>query len=213
MCLDLNSVVFDKFQKLGILKLLPMETKLVAANKLPVTSRRTVRLPNTIGPEQYENEFHVLIDSEADCFKGRDFLKTHKCDPLFSKDLLRLDSKDHVSLFFRKLNHEIYTVFRVLVTETFSVPTGHAMVLPALIEEWKRPLSQMPALFEPVARINTLKNDVVCSVLFNSAEANVQMFTKEKTGEKVITVFENTTLGSSEFFSKQALNHIVSAPP
>ena len=32
-------------------------------------------------------------------------------------------------------------------------------------------------------------------------------------GDEVITVYENTTLGTSEFFPKQALNHIVSPPP
>ena len=32
-------------------------------------------------------------------------------------------------------------------------------------------------------------------------------------GMKKITVYENTTLGTSEFFPKQALNHIVSPPP
>ena len=71
-----------------------MEIKLVAANKLPITSRGIVGLPITIGPKHYEHEFHVLIDSEADCLVWIDFLRTNKLDLLFSKDLLRLDSKN-----------------------------------------------------------------------------------------------------------------------
>ena len=70
----------------------------------------------------------------------------------------------------------------------------------------------MPALFAPVARISNLKNAVVPSVLFNFAEENVPV-TIENTGDEVITLYENTTLGTSEFFRKQAMNHIVSAPP
>ena len=183
----------------------------MAANKLPISSRGTVRLPITIGPKHYEHEFHVLIDSEADCLVGLDFLRTNKCDPLFSKDPLRLDSKNHVPLYNRKLNHEVNTVFRVIATETVSVPAGYAMILPARIQEWQRPLMEMPALFEPVERISTLKNAVVPSVLLNFPEENVPV-TIENTGDEVVTVYANTTLGTSEFFPKQALNHIVSPP-
>ena len=131
----LTSVVFDKLQKMGELKLLPPETNLVAANKQPITSRGTVRLPITIGPKHYEHESHVLIDSEADCLVGFDFLRTNKCDALFSKDLLRLDSKNHIPLYNRKLNHEVDTVFWVIATETISVTAGHAMILPARLQE------------------------------------------------------------------------------
>ena len=208
----LSSNVFDMLQTFGKLKLLPTETKLVAPNKLPITSRGTVRLPINIGPKHYEHEFHVLIDSEADCLVGLDFLRTNKCDPLFSKDLLRLDSKNHVTLYNRKLNHEVNTVFRVIATEAVSVPAGFAMILPARIQEWQRALTEMPALFEPLAQISTLKNAVVPSVLFNFAEENVPV-TMENTRDEVITAYENTTLGTSEFFPKQALNHIVFEPP
>ena len=208
----LSSVVFDKLQELDKLKLLRTATKFVAANKLPITSRGTVRLPITIGPKHYQHEFHVLIDSEADCLVGLDFLRTNKCDPLFSKDLLPLDSKNHVPLYNRKLNHEVNTVFRVIATETVSVPAGHAMILPARIQEGQRPLTELPALIEPVARISTLKNAVVPSVLFNFAEENVTV-TIENIEDEAIAVYENTALGTSEFFPKQALNHIVSAPP
>ena len=200
-----SSVVFDKFQKLGKLKFLPTVTKLVAANKLPITSRGTVRLTITIGLKHYEHEFQVLIDSEADCFVGLNFLRTNKRDSLFSKDLLRLDSKNQVPLYNRKLNHEVKTVFRVTAVETIAVQAGHAMILPARIQEWQR-------LFEQVERISTVKNAVVPSVFFKFAEENVSV-TIENTGDEVITVCENTTLGTSEFFPKQTLNHIGSAPP
>ena len=153
-----SSVVFDKLQKLDKLKLLPTETKLVAANKSPFTSKGTVSLPITIVSKHYEHDFHVLINSDADCPVGLDFLRTHKCDPLFSKHLLRSDFKNHVPLYNLYFNHEVNTAFRVIATETVSVPAGQALILPARKQEWKRPLTKIPALFELVARISTLKN-------------------------------------------------------
>ena len=70
----------------------------------------------------------------------------------------------------------------------------------------------MPALFEPVARISILKNAVVPNVFLDFVEENIPV-TIENTEDEVITVFDNTTLGTSEFFPKQALNHRISAPP
>ena len=49
------------------------------------------------------------------------------------------------------------------------------------------------------------------SVLFKFAEENV-LVAIEKTRVKATTVYEKKTLGTSEFFPKQALNHIVPAP-
>ena len=87
-------------------------------NKLTVTSKGTVRVPIIIDPKQYEHAFDVLMRSKADCFMGLDFLRTHKCDALFSKVPLRLDSKNHLQLYHRKLNHDVNTVFCVKATET-----------------------------------------------------------------------------------------------
>ena len=150
-----------------------METKHVAANKLPNLSSGTVCLPINIGPKHYEHEFHVLIDSEADCFVGLDFLRAHERDPLFAKDLLRLASKNYVPLYKRKLNHEVITVFRAIATETVSVPAGHAMVLPARIQKVKGLLTEMPDLFEPAARISTLKNALGCPASFSTSQSKM----------------------------------------
>ena len=53
---------------------------------------------------------------------------------------------------------------------------------------------------------------MVPSVLFNLVEDKVSV-TIGNTWDEKCTVHENTTLGTSEFSPKQALNHIVSAPP
>ena len=67
-------------------------------------------------------------------------------------------------------------------------------------------------MFGPVARINTLNNAVVPSVVFNLAEEN-DLVTVEITVDEVITMCENTTLCTSDFSEKQAKSHIFSAPP
>ena len=174
----LSSDIFGKLLKLGQKKILATESELVAVNKLAVTFIRTIRLPiiNVLKP--YENEFHVPINSEPDCFLGLNFLRTHMSDLLFSNDWLQLDSKNHVPLYHRKHNHELNTVFRVKATETVSVPAGHAMIWPAWIQERKWPLTEMPAPFDPVVLISTLKKAVVPNVFFHFAE-NVP-FTFEK---------------------------------
>ena len=207
----LSSDIFHKLRKLGQKKFLATETELVAVNKLAVTCKRTVRLPIIHVLKHYENELHVPINSEPDCFLGLTFLRTHMSDLWFSNDWLHLDSKNHVPLYHRKHNHQLNTVFRVKATETVSVPAGHAKIWPAWIQEGKWPLTEIPAPFEPVVLISTLKKAVVPNVLFNFAE-NVP-FTFEKLGDEVFMVYENTTLGSSEFFLSQALKHIDCEPP
>ena len=86
------------------------------------------------------------------------------------------------------------------------------MILPARTLEWKPPLTGKPALFEPLARNSTSKDAELPGVLFSFAEENVPV-TIENAGDEVITVYENTTLSTSDFSRKQTLNHIVSATP
>ena len=97
----------------------------MAANIQPIVTRGIVQQPLKIGPRRNEHAFHVLEQAEADCLLGLDFLKTHKCDPLVYQDLLRVDEKTTVPLYHRQLTDATTTVFRVVVSETVSVPPRH----------------------------------------------------------------------------------------
>ena len=206
----LSSNVFDQIKQLQKLKLEPTQDKLVAANKLPIQTRGKVLLLLKIGPKQFEHVFHVLEHSEADCLIGLDFLKKHRCDPLISKDVLRLDDDTQVPLYHREIDEGTTSVFRVVVSETVSVPAGHSMIVPALMQDWKRPLHETVAIFEPNDRFDGTKEAVAPNILFNLAEPTVPV-TVENTGDEPLTIYEKTTLGTSENLPIRALRSI--SPP
>ena len=203
----LSSNVFDQIKQLQKLKLEPTQDKLVAANKLPIQTRGKVLLLLKIGPKQFEHVFHVLEHSEADCLIGLDFLKKHRCDPLISKDVLRLDDDTQVPLYHREIDEGTTSVFRVVVSETVSVPAGHSMIVPALMQDWKRPLHETVAIFEPNDRFDGTKEAVAPNILFNLAEPTVPV-TVENTGDEPLTIYEKTTLGTSEILPIRALRSI-----
>ena len=204
----LSSDAFGKLKNGKKLELKPSDTKLVAANKQPIVTRGIVQLPLQIGPRHYEHSFHVLEQAEADCLLGLDFLKTHKCDPLFSQDILRLDEKTTVPLYHRQLTDAKTTVFRVVVSETVSVPPRHTMIVPAHIKDWKRPLNEGVAIFEPHERFDGSKEAVAPSILFNFAEENIPV-TIENSGEEPLILYEKTTLGTSEAIPDLPIQNVV----
>ena len=204
----LSSSTLEQLRKMRKIPLEPSQTKLVAANKHPINIRGTVRIPFKIGPKHFEHVFYVLEQSEADCLIGLDFLRTHKCDPLISQDKFRFEDGTQVPLFHRKVDDETTTVFRVVVSETISVPPGYAMIVPAHIADWSRPLHEKVAIFEPNERFDGNNDAAAPSILFNYAEQTVPV-TVENSGDETLTLYEKTTLGTSEIVPVAVLNNVV----
>ena len=157
------------------LKLEPTLRQLEAANQLPVETRVVVRLPRGLGGSKFEQSFHVLAKSEADCLTGLDFLEDHQCDPLFSKKKLRVNDDTFVPLY-----HKVYTiqtdqVFRVVSTDNVWIPAGHSMIILAHIPGWKRPPIGLAGVFEPQERLKVDKEVSADHVLFNFAEETNQV--------------------------------------
>ena len=144
----LSPLIYDELKQTHKLDLKPCLRKLKAAKGLPIEVEGVVRLPVVIGPKSYEHDFCVLDKSEADCLLGLDFLETNKCDPLFSCMKLKLDTNSFVPLYHKQFDYGNDNVFRVISTETLSVPPGHTRIIPAHIPNWKRPPIQVCALFE-----------------------------------------------------------------
>ena len=162
-----GSKVFNKFKKVEKLQLKPSTTKPIAANKQPIATPGTVCFTSKIGLKEYVQVSHVLEESEADCLIGLEFLRANKCDPLISKDHLQLDDNTQVPLYHCKNDVESSSVFRVVATETVSVPAGYTMAVPAQITDWKRPLEEMDALCEPSSRFDETKDATApCIVQF-----------------------------------------------
>ena len=120
------------------LDLKPCLRKLRAANGLPTELKGVVRVPVVIGPKSYEHGFCVLDKSEADFLLGLDFLGSNKCDPFFSCMKLQLDSNSFVPLYHKQFECGHENVFRVISTETFSLPPGHRRIILVHITNWKR---------------------------------------------------------------------------
>ena len=167
----LISKVFEKLKKkLEKLQLKPSTSKLIAAKKQPIATRGTVCLTFKSGPKEYVHEFHVLEQFEADFPIGLDFLRASKCDPLTFKDCLLLDDDTQVPLYHRKNDVESSSVFRVVATKTVSVAAGYTIIVLAHIPDWKCPLEEMDALFEPSCRFDETKDAPPPCILFNFAE-------------------------------------------
>ena len=100
---------------------------------------------------------------------------------------------------------EISSVFREVTAETVSVPAGYTMVVPAHIPDWKRPLEEMDALFEPSYRFVETKDGSAPCILFNFAEETVPVRI-QNSGDETLTLYKHTTFDTSEIIGMPTLN-------
>ena len=185
--------------------------KLKAANGLPIEIKGVVRVPVVIRPKSYEHDFCVLEKLEADCLLGLDFLETNNCDPLIFCMKLQLDSHSFVPVNNKKFDFGHDNVFRVISTETVSVPPGHTRIIPAHIPNLKRPPIQVCALFEPKHKFEPNNEVSAPNVLFDLTEVVIPIALDNKTEEE-ITIYKNTTLGFSEIKPEAVINNISKLP-
>ena len=205
----LSPSIYDELKQTHKLDLKPCLRKLKAANGLPIEVKGVVRLPVVIGPKSYEHDFCVLDKSEADCLLGLDFLETNKCDPLFS--CMKLDSHSSVPLYHKKFDYGNDNIFRVISTETLSVPPGHTRIIPAHIPNWKRPPIQVCALFEPRDKFESNNEVSAPNVFFDLTEEVIPIAIDNKTEEE-ITIYKNATLGFSEIVPEAVINIVSKSP-
>ena len=86
----LSSKIYDFLKLKHSLKLEAALRQLKATNQLPTETRAAVRLTVSLGGRKIDHNLHVFAKSQADCLIGFDFLEDHQCDPLFSKEKLRV---------------------------------------------------------------------------------------------------------------------------
>ena len=208
-CLSLS--IYNELKQTHKFDLQPCLRKLKAANGLPIEVKGVVRLPVVIGSKSHEHDFCVLDKSEAHCLLGLDFLETNKCDPLFSCMKLKLDSNSFVPLYHKRFDYGNDNVFRVISTETLSVPPGHTRIIPAHIPNWKRPPIQVCALFEPKDKFEPYNDVSAQNVLFDFTEEVIPIAIDNKTEEE-ITIYKNPTLGFSEIVPEAVINNISKLP-
>ena len=207
----LSHLIYDESKQTHKLFLKPCLRKRRAANGLPIEVKGVVRLPVVIGPKSYEHDFCVLDKSEADCLLGLDFLETKSCDPLFSCMKLQLDSNSFVPLYHKQFGYGKVKFFKVILTETLSVPPGQTRIVPAHIPNWKRPPVQVCALLKPKDKFEP-NNDVSApNVLFELTEEVIPIAIDNKT-EQEITIYKNTTLGFCKILPEAVIKNISKLP-
>ena len=189
----------------------PCLRKLRAANGLPIEVKGVVRVPVVIGPKSYEHDFCVLDKSEADCLLGLVFLETDKCDPLFSCVKLKLGSNCFVPLYHKQFEYGHDNVFRVIATETLSVPPGHTRISLSHIPNWKRPPIQVCALFQPKDKFEPNNEVSAPNVHFDLTEEVIPIAIDYKTEVK-IKIYKNTTIRYSEIVPEAVINNISKLP-
>ena len=204
-------VLYDQLKQTHKLDLKPCLRKFRAANELPIEVKVVVRLPVVIGPKSYEHDFCNLDKSEADCLLGLDFLETKKCDPLFSRMKLQLDSNSFLLLYHKQYEDGHDDVFRVILTETLSVLPGHTRIIPAHIPNRKRPPIKLCALFEPKHKFEPNSEVSALNVFFDLSEEVIPIAIENKTEEE-ITIYKNTTLGFSEIIPEAVIKNMSELP-
>ena len=164
-------------------------------------------VPVNVGNQLFHHEFRVLEKSEADCLSGLNFLERHKCEPLFSRSELKLYSPHSIPLYHKNFEIDKNAIFRVVATETIKVPAGHATILPAHIPNWKNLPFHLNAVFEPLGKF-TLSGDIsASSIPFDFSDKTIPLILTNKTDSE-ITIYKNTTLGSSELLSDDIVNNV-----
>ena len=97
-------------------------------------------------------------------------------------------------------------VFRIISTETLSVPPGHTRIIPAHKLNGKRPPIQVCALFEPKDKFEPNNEVSAPNVFLDLTEEVIPIAIDNKTEEE-ITIYKNTTLGFSAIVPEAVINN------
>ena len=200
----LSEKLFNQINEKYQVKIQPSTTRLSSANQMPIQIEGTVSVPIKIGPKTYEHTFYVLIEEASDCLLGLDFLETNKCDALFSESRLKIDINTLVPLYRKQFSFDEKQVYRVVALEKVSIPPQHIMIVPGTIPGWEAPPVAKVALFEPHERFIDNENQIAQDAFF-SFEKGIVPITVANKNDEVLTIFKDTTLGSSQLVSDRLI--------
>ena len=171
---------------------------------MPIQIKGTVSVPIKIGSKAYEHILYVLIEAASDCLLGLDFLETNNCDALFSKRKLKIDKNILVPLYRKQFSFYEKQVYRLVALEKVSILPQHVMIVPGTIPGCRAPPVARVALFEPHERFINNENQIVQDALF-SFEKGIIPITTANTNDEVLTIYKDTTLGSSQMVSDRLI--------
>ena len=98
-------------------------------------------------------------------------------------------------------------VYRVVALEKVSLPPQHVMIVSGTFPGWKAPPVARVVLFEPHERFIDNENQIAQDALF-SFEKRIVSITLANTNDEVLTIYKDTTLGSSQLVSDRLIQEI-----
>ena len=199
--------LFNQIKEIHQVKIQPSTTRLSSANQMPIHIKGTVSVPIRIGPKKYEHTFYALIEAASDCLLGLDFLETNNCDSLFSEGKLKNDRNTLVPVYKKQSSFNEKQFYRVVALEKVAIPPQHVMIVSGTIPGCKAPPLVRVVLFEPHERFINNENRIAQDALF-SFEKGIGPITIANTKDEVLTIYKDTTLGSSQLVSDRLIQEV-----
>ena len=185
-------------------KIQPSTTRLSSANQMPNQIKGTVSVPIKKRPKAYEHTFYVLMEAASGCLLGLDFHETIYCDTLFAEGKLKIDINTLVPLYRKESSFNEKQVYRVVALEKVLIPPQHLMIVPGTVPGWKALPVTRVYLFEPHERFIDNENQIAQNALF-SFEKRIVPITIANTNDEVLTLYKDSTLGSSQLVSDRLI--------
>ena len=120
---------------------------------------------------------------------------------------MRIDRTTLVPTYTKHFSFDEKQVYRVVALEKVSIPPQHVMIVPGTILGWKTPPLGRVALFEPHERFIKNENQIALVSLFSFEEGLIPI-TKANTKDENLTVYKDTTLGSSQLVSDRLMQEV-----
>ena len=204
---SLSEKRFNQINGNNQIKMQPSTTILSSANQMPIQMKGTISVPIKIGRKTYEHTFYVLIEAASDCLLGLDFFETNNCDALFSGGKLKIERNTLVPLYRKQFSFDEKQVYGVVPLEKVSIPQQHVMIVPGTFPGWKAPPVARVVLFEPHKYFKKNENRIAQDALFSFEKGTVPITMANKYDE-VLTIYKDTTLGSSQLVSDRLIQEV-----
>ena len=199
--------IFNQIDENHQFKLQPGTTSYTSANQMPIQIKGTVSVPIKTSPKMHQHTLYVLIGAASYCLLGLDFLELKNCDALFSEGKLKIDRSKLVPLYRKQFSFDEKLVYRVVALEKVSISPQHVVIVPGTIPGWKAPPVAKVALVEPHERFINKNNQIAQDALL-SFEKGIVPVTIAKANDEVLTIYKDTTLGSSQLVSDRLIQEV-----
>ena len=120
---------------------------------------------------------------------------------------MKNDRNTLVPLYRQQFSFDEKQIYRVVELEKVLIPPQHVMIVPGTISGWKAPPVARFALFQSHERFIENENQIAQDALF-SFEKGIVPITIANTNDEVLTIYKDTTLGSSQLISDRLIQEV-----